>query len=264
MKMHPKSILAGPVLAVVLWLAFVQGAGAHVYWYSSGDPANKPSDWYFYGSTFQRKPCLAFEGCYQHTVRKDPVNWIFFGTTTDLHQSECASYSLDCIQTHVENDWAAGSMHGAGLCKSTQYLAFRRQGGTGGGAVWDANDRQLLTGRRIPTPRCSRQFHTRLWDDKEHAEITTHGSRNQWVIGGIHHEKPGPLVGHVPDRDWDAVRVQAVRAMRAHCSAVHWRIHPGAGLPTRQRNYQAFDNSGYIARISLRHNQPNVTDCPGS
>ena len=72
------------------------------------------------------------------------------------------------------------------------------------------------------------------------------------MVGGIHHENRGLLkVGegaHKPDRDWDVVRFQAVKNMKRHCSHPRWRFHPGA-----KREYQEIDNSGYIARISLRH-----------
>ncbi|MTD47614.1 hypothetical protein GKE82_26205 [Conexibacter sp. W3-3-2] len=51
---------------------------------------------------------------------------------------------------------------------------------------------------------------------------------------------------HQPDRDWDAVRSQSVAALKRQCSYRRYIYHPGADGP-----YQGFDNSGYIARISL-------------
>jgi hypothetical protein len=55
-------------------------------------------------------------------------------------------------------------------------------------------------------------------------------------------------LGHKIDRDWDQVRYEMVRAMHAHCAVARWRYHPGA-----DNEFQGFDNSGFIARLSLHH-----------
>ena len=72
-------------------------------------------------------------------------------------------------------------------------------------------------------------------------------------MGGLHHEHPVgarkliPLK-HVIDRDWDRVRVEMTKGMRIHCSVRRWKFHPQAdGI------WQNYENSGFIARISLRH-----------
>jgi len=71
-------------------------------------------------------------------------------------------------------------------------------------------------------------------------------------VGGIHHEKiemkKPCCVTHSIDRDWDTVRIQAVKAMKTHCSYRRWRYPPGA-----RGRFQGYFNSGFIARISLRH-----------
>jgi len=95
---------------------------------------------------------------------------------------------------------------------------------------------------------CKKQFHFRGWDDYEHSKGTGH-VRGEWVVGGIHHENRGALkLGHNIDRPWDLVRYQAVKSMRRHCSYGRWRFHPSAA-----REHQEIPNSGYLARISMRH-----------
>jgi hypothetical protein len=63
---------------------------------------------------------------------------------------------------------------------------------------------------------------------------------NRVEVAVLHH--------HKPDRDWDSVRVQALKSMSEHCSQRRWDWHPGA-----TRVYQGYHNSGYIGRLSLRH-----------
>ena len=58
--------------------------------------------------------------------------------------------------------------------------------------------------------------------------------------------------GHKPDRDWDHVRVEMVKAMGVHCSVRRWKYHPGA-----DDWYQGYDNWGWLARIALRHRSGN-------
>jgi hypothetical protein len=74
-------------------------------------------------------------------------------------------------------------------------------------------------------------------------------SDSQWVVGNLHHEDKPP---HHIDRDFDLVRIQGVKNMRAHCSIQRWAFHPGAkgdyGTKAPEKNY-----SGFIARISLEH-----------
>lgn len=85
---------------------------------------------------------------------------------------------------------------------------------------------------------------------------------------GIHHEKAiikwcDPFIGppfpcgtkHKPDRDWDRVRMDMVRAMGKHCSVPRWKYHIGA-----DDEFQGYDNSGYIARFSLHHEDDGGCD----
>lgn len=128
-----------------------------------------------------------------------------------------------------------------------------------GGTLTDKQDVELST-KAFP---CGHQYHMRGWDDKEHSELFGH-ARYQWVVGSIHHEvvtvrkkcgKRGffrycriTSIKHTPNRDWDRVRVQFVKAMRTHCWRKRWKYHPGA-----HGTWQNQTNSGYIARISMRH-----------
>ena len=105
---------------------------------------------------------------------------------------------------------------------------------------------------------CRRQYHIRGWEDGPHAKnVPSHGRRDQFVLAGVHHEhiyakKDGCFLGiprclgHKIDPDWDVVRSQAVSALKKYCSYRRWIYHPGADMA-----YQGFDNSGFLARVSL-------------
>lgn len=183
----------------------------------------KGSDWYFRGSTYRDKAVKQ---------RVDPVSLLFLGGGGDVTSFRVGS--------HLVNDWTAGSMQPTPpVCRSNQYMRWRH---LPGGDV-DKTDISYNTSRT-----CKRQFHFRGWDDYEHSTGTGH-VRFQWLVGGIHHENRGAFsLGHHIDRDWDLVRYEAVKAMKRHCSYLAWRFHPGAA-----REYQGIGNTGYIARISMRH-----------
>jgi hypothetical protein len=195
---------------------------------------SRGSDWYFWGSTYNNKtPDERDDG------RKDPLNVIFFGGSDSAYVSNTAD--------HISNDWRYGSMENRN-CKSTQWVIWRD---LRGGRDSDKEDTNRMT-------NCfTTQYHMRGWDDKEHSELTGNHSRHQWMITGFHWEKRtlSGFGGHKPDRDWDTVRVQAVQAMNRHCSYRRWRKHPGA-----RDMYQEYRNSGWIARISFFHVEPDGCD----
>jgi hypothetical protein len=197
-------------------------------------PANagvkKGSDWYFRGSTYRDKAVKK---------RADPVNLLWLGG---------GKATLADVGTHLAEDWPSRTVFGLGgmkatpaVCHTGQYMRWRH---LPGGDV-DKNDISLSTSNI-----CRKQFHFRGWDDYEHWKGTGYlgHPRNSWVVGGIHHENFKLKGGHKPDRAWDVVRFQAVKNMKRHCSYARWRFHPGAA-----RDYQEIPNSGYIARISMRH-----------
>jgi hypothetical protein len=166
-------------------------------------------------------------------ARKDPVNVIFMAGGGPV--------GLDRVQAHLEDDWD-GMAHDL-VCKSSLRAFWLFYPGVDD----DKQDRQLIA----TNVGCRNQFHIRLWDDKEHSEGSVH-TRDEWVLAGVHHEhivyKFPCCVSHKPDRDWDTVRIQALKEMNEHCSVRRWRFHPGAA-----RTYQGYKNSGYIGRISMRH-----------
>jgi hypothetical protein len=158
--------------------------------------------------------------------------------------------SNSVVGAHIADDWRYGDMRSR-VCKAAQRMIWRNLRGR---TTSDKQDFHRMT--NCP----GRQFHFRGWDDQEHSRLVGDHPRNQWIVGGIHHEKlklkicgrgfaRGPCgFTHKIDRDWDRVRVEAVKAMSRHCSYRRWRHHPGADRP-----HQNYTNSGFLARISLRH-----------
>lgn len=199
---------------------------------------NEGNDWYFWGSTYKGDPPP------NESKRLDPVNIIFYKGGGLVEKSD--------VGAHITDDWRYGTMKSR-ICQTAQRMYWRELRGQ------RTSDRQDM--HRMTT--CLRQYHTRLWDDWEHSKITNH-SRYQWMVGGIHHERVKGKLNcswpslntpvctfagtHKIDRDWDKVRVEAVKAMDRHCTTRHWKYHPGA-----HRTYQGYTNSGWIARISMRH-----------
>jgi hypothetical protein len=203
---------------IVLSTAFVIGgaasqAEAHLY--------ESRYNWYLYGSTYRDRPPTA-------SNRSDPVNLIFYRGRGHKSPSR--------VGAHISKDWRYGTMRDD--CAGDQYMVWRDMHGNRDS---DKTDMQRVTG-------CGTRYHIRGWDDYEHWKLRNdHGDIYQWVIGNVHHERDNGS-GHTIDRDWDSVRVSAVKAMSAHCSYRRWRYHPGA-----DRTYQGFTNAGYLARISMRH-----------
>jgi hypothetical protein len=233
-------------LLAILAIALVAPvAGGH---YKTGDPDDPESEWYFRGQTWDGDE------------PKDPVNFIFIGGPLDG-----SDYERERIEEHMVDDWDTRAVGGRRWRRDSNIVNFCKSGhdmkwAHHPGETKDKSDYHGNTNRF-----CGNQHHARFWDDLEHERDTNHGRRHQWVVGGIHHEKviikwckPPPTipelppficgVKHKPDRDWDRVRMDMVRAMRKHCSVPRWRFHIGA-----KQEFQNYDNSGYIARFSLHH-----------
>jgi hypothetical protein len=211
---------------------------------AGGHWMNSDGDWYFRGATTDSDDTLK---------RIDPVNFIFLGGLRDN-----SSYTRDRIEEHMDDDWSTRAVGGQGwrqdedirfFCKDDQRMVWVRYPS---GATSDKTDWHGSTAR-FPGI-CGDQHHARFWDDLEHRRFVPSGhpdNRNQWAVGGIHHEKVrGAFGGHDIDRDWDYVRRELVRAMRRHCSESVWEYHPGADGPFGDEGYES---SGFIARLSLHH-----------
>jgi hypothetical protein len=234
-----RSIVTGGATALLLTLATAT-AGAH--YKQSGEVNEKYGDWYFRGMTFEKeaRPLKA----------KDPINVIFYGGADDL-----TDYSRARIENHMSQDWDTDWVGGSpwredslvvGFCKVDQIARWRNlPGETGDLTDWHGTTAMIR-------PVCGKQHHLRFWDDKEHADATSHGRRHQWAIAGAHYDRPAAkfcCVKHVVDRDWDHVRMEVVYAMHKHCSYGKWKYHPGAD----GADIQGFGNFGFIARFSMRH-----------
>jgi len=132
------------------------------------------------------------------------------------------------------------------------------------------NEAERSTHVRYLVRKSVRSFHprvaTRERDHYGHSRITTH-VRFSWVVGGVHREHTyvktrclgafcGPAgFGHDIDEDWDQTRASAINRMRRHCSYGRWRYRPGA-----HATYQGYPNTGWVARISMKH----VPNCAGA
>lgn len=235
-------VVALAIGAAVLAGSRVQTASGH--YKEAGETDQRFGSWFFRGQTFEDK-----RGRRQDW--KDPVNFIFYGGANDPQE-----YTRPLIEEHMRDDWSTRAVGGSrwrrdedirGYCKSDQYMVWRHLPGAERTA--DRTDWHGTTARF--TGICGNQHHARFWDDKEHAQGTVHGREKQWAVGSIHHEKTDVTfrgVGHKPDRDWDRVRVEMIKAMRPHCSYRRWKYHPGA-----DHTFQEQTNFGFVARLSLRH-----------
>lgn len=231
------------LLGIIFTCVLPAPAGAH---YKTGNPDESASDWYFRGGTIQ------------NGVKTDPINFIFYGGSKDT-----TAYTRERIQTHMVDDWDIAKVGGRRwhsdnemirLCKQDQRVQWL-------GYPGETSDKSDWHGATLSTGGiCGNQHHARFWDDLEHKrQNPEHGDFGQWVVGGIHHEKvvrkrPGCCVAHVPDRDWDSVRLEMIRALYKHCSVRRWKYHPGADFS------RVFENSGYIARFSLHHRSDGGCD----
>ncbi len=233
---------------IVLCLLLAAPSPSHVK--KRGEANDKYGDWYFRGATFEDSG----EGRAEDA--KDPVNFIFYSPR------DPSEYVKERIETHMSDDWDNGAIGGGTwrtdsqidfYCKVDFWMVWRHLPGR-------SSDRTDFHGKTRSVPHCGRHHHARFWDDQEHFKGTDHGAGNQWVVGGIHHEKLAYrkvcCVKHKPDRDWDRVRVELVKAMRRHCSLRRWRYHPGA-----DRDFQEKTNFGFIARIALSH---RASGCSGA
>lgn len=199
--------------------------------------------WVFRGSLYTEKPA-------REEHRLDPLNVIFYKGGGFVDNTR--------VNDHLNADWDTRQVGGRPWrkhneifphCKDGKYALWRHLPGRN----VDLADQHGTTARFAHI--CGNQHHARLWDDYEHSKGRVH-ERGQWVISGFHHEKVifkrvlGHIKtpGHKPDRDWDRVRVEVVKAMRRHCSYRRWKYHPGA-----HHWYQGYQNFGYIARISMHH-----------
>jgi hypothetical protein len=184
---------------------------------------------------------------------KDPINFVFMGGPADT-----SDYTRERIETHLNDDWDTDAVGGSGWrtngeifgpCKDDQIVKWLNYPGV-------LEEKTDWHGSTSTKRLCKNQMHARFWDDSDHARNTAgHGRLHQWAIGGVHHEKVKPhfpcCFGHKINRDWDVVRREVVKGMRAHCSEVSWRyMNTAAGDADR---FQGYDNLGFVARISLHH-----------
>ncbi|MGI8728445.1 MAG: hypothetical protein ACR2LK_00320 [Solirubrobacteraceae bacterium] len=121
---------------------------------------------------------------------------------------------------------------------------------------FDEVDRQLSTARtKRDSEACGDQWHMRLWDDEEHAEISDHGEQGQWTVGAVHKERAVGAFDHelvtLRSKSWDTFRNSAVRQFGDsnlnRCRLYRWRYYPGGDRP-----YQGKRHDGYLSLVEFR------------
>ena len=179
----------------------------------------------------------------------DPLNLVFAGGTYEGNRNVHAG----TVGLALEDNWNPkyeSRMRKEAVCGDSLYTIWRHAAGRGErkpGSPGSTGIKQDLE-RSATHPNCDDQFHIRGYEDGPHWKHTaSHGRRDQYLLAGIHHEQRKGTFGHRPDRDWDKVRIQAVKAMARHCSYRHYAYHPATDRP-----YKRYTNSGLLSRISLR------------
>lgn len=242
---------------------------------ASGHIKQSNGGWVFRGQTFEN---TAAGRAGEADAIKDPLNVVWYGGS--------GVYSLANVESHYDANWDASKVGGSGwrkhdqifrMCKVDQIVVWRGRQGRDA----DLTDRHGSTaGSRF---LCGNQHHVRLWDDYEHDKLdpAAHDGpadgRNQWVLGGMHYDKPvvlpqkcrltsgSPfavncdfkgLFSHVPGRSWNVARHQMRRALHRLCGERAWKVHPGA-----QGWFQGFYSTGYLARMTTREKSQG---CAGS
>jgi len=235
--------LSTAVLTVLMSISFALisplSADGH---YSTLDDPRPEGVWFNYGVLYKGEDPV-------RSTMKDPVNLVFAGGSyegnSNVHAGTVARALDDNWDSRYEN-----RMRKERVCVSSLNLIWRHSAGRQKkkeGSPDRSAPKQDF--QRLAThPNCDDQYHIRGYEDGVHYKHTNHGRRDQYLLAGIHHEKrKGAVGGHKPDRDWDKVRAEAVKAMRKHCSVYHFAYHPAA-----ERTFQGYDNTGLIDRISLR------------
>jgi hypothetical protein len=230
------------IIAIVIAVALAAamgaspGTSAHIYFGGETTNCNRsvehcPRDWFFYGAI------------YHGNTRTDPVNVVFKGGKNingnfpgcDGDGQANEGLTPTCAKQLMEADWP--DMHKApAICDTDASLIFRRP------VARSQHNGALNSGGTF----CSTEFHIRNWDDSPHASLSSgHGKYNQWVVGGLHHERRGSDLDHHIDKDWTSVRAFMRTQMAEQCSRRRWAYHPGA-----DQNYQRHENDGIVLRIS--------------
>jgi len=225
-----------------------------------GQADNAAGQWYFTGVTYKDRPLTKAN-------QKDPVNVFFYGA------GDSSPYTRARIEQHLRDDWDTSRVGGRpwstddqiiGVCKDKQYVGWPGYPGMDSDRTdWLGSTSAKVFVPGLPSGQyktgCFAQHHMRFWDDQEHTRLTPAGTHVQddWVVAGFHHERSVSKVdpfkvtccaGHKIDRDWDRVRVEFTKGLATHCTVRRWKYQPQAdGM------FQGFENSGLVARVSLRH-----------
>lgn len=264
--------IAIAALAAVPTLAPGRG-DAHTFWPNEKQGKN----WYFQGGLHEAVQIPT--GAYLIGDLEDPVTFIFTkkagvrATTAEVEEHVRADWSGPCRKQLIGSKW--------------RVVCDRMKNYTSGSLCSAFSNRQHATWRKLNgakrrsrselvlATRCGgERWHMRIWSDNEHKAWTSnHGHSGQWAIGGIHMDVGGH--GHQEairayGITWNMARKKLVKKMgkRAqswgipaailHCTWPFWKRHPGAHKRFGGRDL----NSGWIARISMKHIRPG--GCAGA
>jgi hypothetical protein len=137
-------------------------------------------------------------------------------------------------------------------CRDPQ-LVFYRDGNDANRGAWSQSATYMST-----DAACWWQYHIRMWSSAIHAGFFGAGEHTaEWVLAPIHHETVSAInyiedsALHDIDMPWDLTRRLYVRYQMGavHCVDMDWQMHDeSTGF-----DYQGYEYSGRISRISFRH-----------
>lgn len=179
---------------------------------------------------------------------KDPINLVF---AYGCYEGNCNVHS-GTVGRALDDNWRSryeNRMRKERICQSTLYNIWtnwssdRREG-----APFEDPEGQDFQ-RTATHPGCYDQYHIRGYEDYYHQKGTrSHGGFDRYLLAGLHHEtRRGIFAGHTPDRDWDKVRVEGIKAMCEHGTTRRYLYHP-----SNERTYQGFTNSGFLGIVNMR------------
>ncbi len=188
------------------------------------------------------------------------------GDPTDItftqNRAATQKATLRNINGAFASHWTGPNKMSSSSCTSfsdNEYIAwraFRKYNGANAKRV-TVQDDNILNGSVASATPCDDEYHIRFWTDHTHQQIARgsdpHGSLDQWLLGGVHHEsRDFPFGSHYIDRPWDQVRDEVLRYMGTYyCHRRHFRYDPASYGNSGTKDHSYF-HDGWIGEISLQ------------
>lgn len=218
------SVIAGVIVSLVVTMCFGASSASANYADSQGRPRFS-----------------------SYTENRDPVNILFTGGTDGPPGCyivlDRAVYSKDCVEQLLDvivDHWNDSPLP---YCPGSDELDFIGQ---------DSRKQDInISSSRV----CAKQFHLRVWDDREIDNPT-----GQFMVGAVHHEqlivRPKPSVPYIEaDHEvdgWETAEAVLTRNafLQGRCSYYGFRTMPHQ---RPSNSYRGFPNDGRLSRISQTH-----------